>query len=543
MLIIQNFVFYNLIFFIGRGIFVFFRDFSNKKEIKNFFGINVEYFFPIITFFLIGNISFVANFFIPIKNNVIFIFLLIFILFNFKEKTKDLDIKQLLVTNLVVPLVLGVSSYSVGFHYDAALYHLNIQNWIINEKIVLGVQNIYLPLGYSTLNEYILANFWMGENFIFLHFVNLAFLNAFYSFVYFFIFKSKIKYYKFSGIFLLVYGLLDNFGFNGGNNGFLNIQGIGKVDNNFAIIFFLSSVFLFYLIINKNYEFYNFFIISNLILFAIEMKIYGYGLMIVYIFYFFNFMNKDNLYKDKLKIILLPISLGVLWLVKSYLKTGCLIYPINLSCFTNTPWYSTRTDFLTLETREFHNSYTIGQNIPEWFVRFSSKKIDYSIFLNFFFSYLIILIFLILFFNRKKLENKINYLIVLFIFSNLLIYFFSAPTPRFFIGLFLFIFSISGSFIEELKFNINEKSLSIPLFLLFIGTVVLTPRISDYGIFLDNPIGNRILKPTEIEYITNDGWGVKPVDGEKCWINIECTEASVELDTKIVKGYKIINEK
>ena len=186
MLIIQNFVFYNLIFFIGRGIFVFFRDFSNKKEIKNFFGINVEFFFPIITFFLLGNISFVANFFIPIKNNITFIFLLIFILFNFREKTKDLDIKQLLVTNLVVPLVLGVSSYSVGFHYDAALYHLNIQNWIINEKIVLGVQNIYLPLGYSTLNEYILANFWMGENFIFLHCVFYVF--------YFIIFLFSVKF-------------------------------------------------------------------------------------------------------------------------------------------------------------------------------------------------------------------------------------------------------------------------------------------------------------------------------------------------------------
>tara|TARA_B100000902_G_C27321233_1_gene924668 strand:+ start:1 stop:1152 length:1152 start_codon:yes stop_codon:yes gene_type:complete len=383
----------------------------------------------------------------------------------------------------------------------------------------------------------------MGENFIFLHLVNLAFLNTFYSFVYFFIFKSEIKYYKFSGIFLLIFGFLDNFGFNGGNNGFLNIQGIGKVDNNFAIIFFLTSTLLFYLIINNNYKSDDFFIISNLILFAVQMKIYGYGLMIIYIYYFFNFMKKDHLYKDKLKIIFLPISLGMLWLVKSYLKTGCLIYPITLSCFTNTSWYSIRTDFLTLETREFHNSYTLGQNIPEWFARFSSKKIDYSIFLNFFFSYLIILIFLLLFFNRKKLENKINYLIILFIFSNLLIYFFSAPTPRFFIGLFLFIFSISGFLIEELKFNINDKSLRILLFLLFIGTVVLTPRISDYKQFLDNPIETRILEPTKIEYTANDRWGVKPIDGEKCWINIECTEASVELDIKIVNTYKIINEK
>ena len=60
---------------------------------------------------------------------------------------------------------------------------------------------------------------------------------------------------------------------------------------------------------------------------------------------------------------------------------------------------------------------------------------------------------------------------------------------------------------------------------------------------LSGVIGNVGRFRQGIEYITNDGWGVKPVDGEKCWINIECTEASVELDTKIVNGYKIINEK
>ena len=43
--------------------------------------------------------------------------------------------------------------------------------------------------------------------------------------------------------YLLLSLVLDNFGLNGGRNGFLSIQG-GKVDNNFSIIFsFIDFVF------------------------------------------------------------------------------------------------------------------------------------------------------------------------------------------------------------------------------------------------------------------------------------------------------------
>ena len=91
---------------------------------------------------------------------------------------------------------------------------------MISEKIVLGISNVYLPLGFASINEYMLANFWIQNNFIFQHFVNLSFLNTLFSFIYFFIFKSKSIFYRNIGIFIIFYGFLDNFGINGGRNGF-----------------------------------------------------------------------------------------------------------------------------------------------------------------------------------------------------------------------------------------------------------------------------------------------------------------------------------
>ncbi len=540
MLLIQNLIFFNIVFFIGRGLFIFFAMLLKKDPAEKLFGLDSYAFYPLITFFVLGNFSFILNFFLPIKNNFVLYFLLIFIVLNFKRNFEKLNFRQLIISNFTIPIVLSVSSYSVGFHYDAALYHLNTQGWIISEKIVLGLSNIYLPLGFSTINEYVLANFWINENFIYHHFVNLAFLTMFYSFMYHFIFQSGIKYYKFLGIFIIAYGFLDNFGINGGNNGFVNIQGIGKVDNNFAIVFFLTSIFFIHSIKNEIYIKIDLLVLSLLTLFAIQMKIYGYGLFVFYFYYLINFIKTNENYFKKLKVVVPSIILGIFWLLRSYLKTGCLIYPIDFLCFSNLTWHANRTNLLTVDTREFHNALSLSENLSDWFIKFSSKEVDFSIFLNFIFSYGLIILFFFIFFNKVNTKKELNYLVFVFTLTNLLIYFFSAPTPRFFIGLFMFIISIPAIYIDEIK--INNKMLNILLTSLFFITVGLTPRVSDYMNFLSSPIENRILEPSIIEYQNNEGWGVRPVDGEQCWINIECTEAKVELDIKNSKGYKIISE-
>ena len=45
---------------------------------------------------------------------------------------------------------------------------------------------------------------------------------------------------------ILIFSLLDNFGFGGGRNGYLYIQSVGKQDVAIAIIYFLVSIFILY---------------------------------------------------------------------------------------------------------------------------------------------------------------------------------------------------------------------------------------------------------------------------------------------------------
>ncbi len=540
MLIIQNILFFNLIYFVGRGIFIFF-EFITKKEIKKvLFGSDVHLFYPLITFFFIGNISFVLNFFLPIKNNFVFYFLCIFLFFNLKQKIIKKEKSLFLIFNLLFPAILGVTSFSVGFHIDAGLYHLNAQNWIINEKIVLGFSNIYAPYGFSTIYEYILSNFWFNNNFLGLHFVNLVFINTFYSFVFFFIFKSKNSFYNFGGIFILIFGLLDNFGLNGGRNGFFSIQGVGKVDNSYAVLFFLVSLFLIYLIYDNKFSTTEFIVISNLILFTIQMKVYGYTLFILYAFYILYKLIKDQNITQLLYKILPAIVLGALWLLKSVLQTACLVYPVSFTCFPGLSWYSDNAYKLTSDTRLFHNAYKFGDSLATWFSNFTSKEIDYLIFLNFLFSLILIYLLRRAFFISEITIKKSSTLVNIYILGNLAIFFVSAPTPRFLTGIFLIIIIVLGNNIKP-RFNsmyskVGEKIILI----LFMTVILLTPRVSDYFEFTKEPFSNRFLNPQNISYIQNNGWGEKPSTGELCWINLDCTETNIDLTDKLVRGYRII---
>ena len=66
---------------------------------------------------------------------------------------------------------------------------------------------------------------------------------VFFQVIYIFLFTD---FFKFS-LSVLIYGFLDNFGFNGGKNGFIEVESIAKQDTPFAIMFILSTFLLFQL--------------------------------------------------------------------------------------------------------------------------------------------------------------------------------------------------------------------------------------------------------------------------------------------------------
>ena len=239
----MNFLFtiaiYNLLFFTGRGFAISVSKLLGLKLKESVFGVFHENFYIIYTLFLIGNLSFLLNFFTPINKFIVLIPIFIFLFFNFNNSLPSNKRNYYLISNFCIPFALTFSTFDIGFHYDAALYHLNFQEWLLNEKIVYGLSNIYAPFGLSSINDYILPNFQINGNFVGLHFLNIAILTSLFSLLFSIIFFDNKSSYKFAGLFVLFFCFFDNFGINGGGNGFPNFQGIGKVDNLFGILFLL----------------------------------------------------------------------------------------------------------------------------------------------------------------------------------------------------------------------------------------------------------------------------------------------------------------
>ena len=61
---------------------------------------------------------------------------------------------------IFIPGILLISSSDINFHYDAAYYHLNHQNWLRSSNLIIGTVNIFWPFGMSSIYEYISSMLW-----------------------------------------------------------------------------------------------------------------------------------------------------------------------------------------------------------------------------------------------------------------------------------------------------------------------------------------------------------------------------------------------
>ena len=183
----------------------------------------------------------------PLKNTaVIFILFLSFLpnLLNLQKLNINLNFSNL-IGYIFVPSILVISSFNTGWHYDAGFYHLNQQNWLRNSEMILGMVNIYWAFGMSSIAEYISSILWFDGEFVNLHYLNLMYIFSFYNILIRDLFSKK-QIVRNSSLMLLLFSIFDNFGFNGGRNGFIYIQGVGKQDVSVAILFFFISRTIFY---------------------------------------------------------------------------------------------------------------------------------------------------------------------------------------------------------------------------------------------------------------------------------------------------------
>ena len=275
---LQYLLFFGFFYFSGRSFLIvlskfYSLDFLNKKIIFS----KSNIIFPILGVFIVGNLLIILNFFIPLNNFIVYVVLFIFLIFNLLDRNTFLRSQIFSFENLIIyiifPSILLFSLYSTGWHYDSGFYHLNHQNWLRESNMIIGMINIHWAFGMSSIYEYISSIMWFYGTFKFLHYINILFVHFFYIYIF-----NNLKYssnliIKNGSFLLLLYSLLDNFGVDGGRNGFLYFQGVGKQDVAVAILFLIISFSSFTAINRKKFEKENLVIIFLLALFCLQIKL------------------------------------------------------------------------------------------------------------------------------------------------------------------------------------------------------------------------------------------------------------------------------
>ena len=509
--IFKYFIFYAFFLFLGRGFTLLICKHKDIDFIR-VFGFNSYIFFPTLGLFIFGNWLVVLNFVRPTSSNWAYLILLLFFL-NIKNLPNYKSLKKMF-QNQYLYLLFLFASYNLEYHYDAGLYHLNFQGILRESNIVLGISNIYGPYGISSIYDYISSALWFDNTLVLLQFVNLIFMVLFFEIVFYLLFDKNLKQHQGLGVVLLIFSLLDNFGYGGGRNGFLYFQGLGKQDVSLGILY-AATVFFIALVIKKssatNIEFL---IISIFTVFIIQMKVSGVTIILVYLFMILYLYKLEKINSHNLNILFFIGFLGIVWSLKSILQTGCVVYPLEVTCLKNLAWFS---EALTTVTRESAQTYSIAfdfsSTISDWFLLFIDYNINKMILINFVSSYVIIRFI----FYRKIVKSKManTGFINLLVLSNLLFYLYFGPHMRYLIATQLILIG-TIPFFREYRFTLNKKI----LYILFVSSILLTVRLDSYKSFdlMTHP-NHPIPIPEVVEFDNR----FLPEKGDQCWSIINCS--------------------
>ena len=551
MVIFQFLTFYFLLYSFGRAVFQLLNFFLDKKEKSisdEIFGLNIEFFFPVLGLFVLGNIVVIFNFFSGINNTIFWIILILIFIFNFiKAPTIKLNLLNIL-NYILIPAILSISTRDLGLHPDTGLYHLNYQNWIRSEKIVAGFTNMNERFGYSSIYDFISAPLWFGDNFILLQFVNLSFIVLFFHFLSYNLINKKNNDLFIASYFVILFGLLDNFGFGGGRNGFLYIEGIGKPDVAFAVIFFITNILLISSIRSKQYNNQDFLVASLLILFSIQLRVFGILSLLLLGYYYLELSNyKMSILKNKMLLLIPSILMGSLWMLKNVIISSCLFFPVEFTCINSLSWnaFEHAKDAAYI-VQDFYYGLPTENGYVGWYNHWMSSEQNSAMAKNFLLSLLIITVFRILFFKgRARTSFDLKIITIMFILFNFYLWLYNAPAIRLAMGTILLSVGVIGFGNLDLRFknrffNLYENKIIISIIIIF--CTLLTPRIYKYSDFIKNPLESYFVGVEITETVKNpNGWGVTPKEGHQCEVNINCApyEVTVTQITSDFLNYKI----
>lgn len=415
-------------------------------------------------------ISFVAllfNFFIKLDatfNGIIY--LIIFISF-FVKNSLQFNKSELLFLIISSFITTALILFSTINRPDAGLYHLPYISLLNEHKIILGVTNINFRFGLTSIMQYISAlnnNHLFNENGVsiplasIVSFFYIYFLNDIWN-----VFKKKNQpdignFFSLLVTIYISYKLLRYSGF--GNDVVPHIT-----------FFYLISYIL------KN-DFKNLNIIKILLI-SVFIFINKPTLGVVFIIPVIIYLMREKLLSKKFISIFysFPLFFLYLWLIKNLLISGCLLYPIKLTCFENLPW-TNKTQIVKVSTlgqawsKGWSDKETTNIKMSDfnknfnWIDAWSGKHLKYI--LKIIIPYLIILTIITILIRKKyclykKKDEDLSKRLILSIvtcFFGVLFFFLIFPLYRYgysyLISFFILIYLIS---IKNFVFSKNSANL------------------------------------------------------------------------------------
>tara|TARA_B100001057_G_scaffold499203_1_gene608965 strand:- start:199 stop:1866 length:1668 start_codon:yes stop_codon:yes gene_type:complete len=523
---------------IGRSFYIFIDKRVIKNTYKKIFGLQPYNFYLLFGLFVIGNLTVLVNFFTGSDNIIFQILLLLIAGINIFYLPRIQNINFfIIISSFITYMMILTSTYNAGLSKDSDTYHLNNQLFIKEESIIIGLSNLHHRYGFSSIWEYVLSNFWFDNNLVFLNTPHLILLFSFYFFLITFVYHENL-YFKKIAFIIATYGLLDNFGFEGGRNGFIAIDEIGAFDNSFGILFVITAIFLIFSYLNEKVSIFDLFVLGILILFLGQLRYFGFIFFLPYTILLLRHLSniKDHIY---------PLSFGILvsisWFLKNVLISSCLIYPIYQTCIQSLSWYQKDQAKVVSLSILGHprnpNDIFLPLNEFQWITEWTINNSGYLF--NFFVS---IFIIKILCFN---IPNKLFLIGLTISVSFLCVWFFLTPAYRFAPP--VFILSLLLLNLDYLKSENNiilKKEIFLIAFVL--SCAFLTIRLDSYIAFTEKTFDSYLVTPSTIEYIKRDGYfGVKPLEGKICFLNKNCFPDDYEIimdDNSFYKEVKPVDK-
>ena len=425
-------------FFLGSIILTNLYIFFYGKIIRSFFFKNEQISNPEIGIFGSIFLSFLAlsiNFFFPLTPIICTIIFIVPIFFLFKKNfLVKKDFIFILFSSFLTILILAYSKVNTP---DAGLYHLPYIQILNENKIILGLGNIHFRFAHVSILQYLSAinyNYIFGVNGILIPLASLVIFLLTYFLSECYIFTSKKISFSIKNFFNLGVLIYIAYKIN-------RYSGFGNDAVAHLLFFYLISIFL-----SSKENFIHLYKSSLISVFIFLNKI---TLGLSFLFPLFIFLK---IKKKHIKIFFsFPILFLVLWLIKNFLVSGCLIFPVEITCSKNIIWsnnnqvikqsiageawskdWPNRKNF-DIEQKEFIKDFN-------WIDAWLNKHFKYVlIIVTPFILFLIILIISINYFKTEKFQKfnfnkfdkqKIIFVFIVLILSNL-VFFLKFPLYRY----------------------------------------------------------------------------------------------------------------